>query len=155
GGVGLAAACDLVIAAPEARFSLPEVVLGVIPAVVTPFLLRRLPPGRAGALSLGSRTLGAAEAHALGLVDEVAADGVEAALERQLGRVFRSSPAALAAQKRHLDALSGGAALEAQAAAAVDRLLEVLADPEALEGARAFADGFAPAWFARPPRRAS
>ncbi|AGY58072.1 enoyl-CoA hydratase/isomerase family protein [Gloeobacter kilaueensis] len=150
GGLGLVAACDIVIAASEASFQLSEVIVGMIPALIAPFLLTRLSPARLRALALGSRTLTAPEAWQWGLVDEVAQDDLDTACYRQIDRLLRSSPDALAATKRYLQKLRAPAA--AELALARTELAAWLADPEHLEGIRAFAEGFAPPWFARRRR---
>ena len=86
GGVGLAAAADLVIATPHATFGLPEVVFGLVPAMVFPFVARRVGPARARWLARGATTITAAEALRLGLVDEVV-DDLEAGLARHARRL--------------------------------------------------------------------
>ncbi|UQA57017.1 enoyl-CoA hydratase/isomerase family protein [Polyangium aurulentum] len=152
GGVGLVAACDVVIAAPAATFMLPEVVVGMIPAVIAPFLLRRLTPARLRYMALSSRGVRGAEARELGLVDEVVEDETDRAVDRQIQRFFRSSPRALSECKRYFDALTPGD-LEAQATAAIDRLSTWLGDPEVVAGARAFSEGEVPPWFEKYRRR--
>lgn len=99
GGVGLAAACDLVLAGPEAKFSLPEARFGLIPATIAPYLLRRLPPARLRALALSMRAIGPEEAFTIGLVDEVLTVPVEAGLERRLKDLLKAMPEALTAIK--------------------------------------------------------
>lgn len=99
GGVGLAAACDMVLAGPEARFSLPEARFGLIPATIAPYLLRRLPSARVRALALSTRAIGADEAFVIGLVDEILPDPLEAALNQRLGQLLKADPAALGAIK--------------------------------------------------------
>jgi enoyl-CoA hydratase/carnithine racemase len=146
GGISLASACDIVIAAPTATFMLPEVVVGMIPAVVAPFLLRRLTPARIGYLALSSRGVRGVEARELGLVDELAEDGVERALTRQLKRLFRSSPRALAESKRYLESLTASHLAES-GGLALERLIAWLSDPEVVAGLRVFAEGGAPPWF--------
>lgn len=146
GGLGLVAACDMVLAAPRAVFSLPEPVVGMIPALVSPVLLRRLTPGRLQYLALSTRTVGAAEALALGLVDELVEGDMDRAVTQQLQRVLRSSPEGLAEIKRMVTSLSG-VDLAEQLEGALARLLAWLDKPGASEGIQAFADGLAPAWF--------
>ena len=85
GGVGLAAVADLVLASPEASFALPEAIMGLIPAVVFPYLARRIGIPRARLMALGLRPLTADMALQWGLVDEVAAD-LELALDAHLRR---------------------------------------------------------------------
>lgn len=86
GGVGLAAAADLVLATPHATFGLPEVVFGLVPAMVLPFVARRVGPSRARWLAMNAATITAAEALRLGLVDEVV-DDLEAGLARHARRL--------------------------------------------------------------------
>lgn len=106
GGVALAAAADVVLARPNASFALPEVFLGLCPAIALPWVVRRMGRTRAGALALGARPLTANEALAAGLCDEVV-DDLEAALGKRVARWGRASPAALAAVKGLLGALDG------------------------------------------------
>lgn len=71
GGVGFAAACDLVIATPRTEFSLSEALWGILPCCVIPFLIRRVGFQKAYAMTLTTRTWSAIEAAAIHLVDEV------------------------------------------------------------------------------------
>lgn len=147
GGVGLAAAADIVVAEEGAELILPEVIVGMIPAIIAPVLLRRVSPGRLGATALGSRPLTAAEAREAGLVDEaVPAGGLAAALDRHLGRLLRSSPDALARTKAHLAELAGDD-LPGRLERAVSEVSAWAEQPHVVEGARLFADGLAPPWF--------
>jgi enoyl-CoA hydratase/carnithine racemase len=146
GGVGLMAACDVTLAAKNATFMLPEVVLGLIPAVVSPFLLRRLAPARVTYMTLSSRGLSAAEAHVFGLVDEVAEDDMTATLKRQLQRIFRSSPLALAASKQYIARLGADELFE-QTEIALERFLPWVEQPSVVEEIYRFLEGFSPTWF--------
>ena len=102
GGLGLAGACDLVIAAPDARLQFSEVRLGFVPALISVFLPRRLPPARLARLFLDPEPLDAAAALAAGLVDEVAERPRERALERAAAVARKAAPSAIAATKRLL-----------------------------------------------------
>ncbi|MGW1682031.1 enoyl-CoA hydratase/isomerase family protein [Saccharopolyspora sp. NPDC002376] len=90
GGVGLASSCDFVLAGPNARFRLTELLLGLVPALITPFVSARIGTREVFRRSVLAEELDAAEAHALGLVDEVA-DQPEEALRRIL-RALRRMP---------------------------------------------------------------
>lgn len=79
GGVGLVAACDLVLAAPAARFAFSEVRLGLVPGVISPLVMERMGAAATRAAFLTGLPMDAAEARRLGLVDQVAAD--DAALD--------------------------------------------------------------------------
>lgn len=146
GGVGLAAACDLVLAGDAASFALPEAIVGLGPVLIAPFLLRRIAPARLGYMALSTRALSPAEAHACGLADELAGADLAGALRRQLQRLFRCSPAALAAYKQYLEQLQGDT-LQRQIERARAQMAALLADPETQEGLRLFAEGLTPPWF--------
>ena len=146
GGVGLAAACDIVLTQDGVTFTLPEVIVGMIPALVMPFLVRRIGAGRVRYMAISSRRVSAAEAARFGLVDELVAGDMRDALSRQIKRLFCSSPAALAETKRSLQRLDGGG-LQRDLDSALEHL-DAWADLEiAIEGVRSFADGFSPSWF--------
>lgn len=120
GGSELALACDIRIAAENARFGFPEVTLGLIPgAGGTQNLPRLLPLGRAKRLLFTGERISAAEALALGLVDEVVPEGMalDAALELA-ARIGANAPLAVAAAKRAVNlglqmSLTDGQRLEA------------------------------------------
>jgi enoyl-CoA hydratase/carnithine racemase len=150
GGVGLACACDIVVATEAASFELGEVLFGLIPANVLPYLLLRLPPQKARCLVLGSTRVAAAEALRLNLVDELLPSSAlaERRLREIFGRLLRSSPRALSQAKDFTAALIGKTPGQA-AALARRRLLRLLRDPQALQGVKAFRDGDLPPWFSR------
>jgi polyketide biosynthesis enoyl-CoA hydratase PksH len=91
GGVGIAAAADVVVATPDATFALPEAVIGLIPAVVFPHIARRTGVAAARRLAVSTAPIDAEEARRLGLVDEVSADPdrVVAALARRASKLDR------------------------------------------------------------------
>ena len=100
GGVGLAAACDFVLAADEAKFGMPEVTLGLPPAQIAPFVAARVGPGAALRLMLTGSRISAAEALRVGLADEVlAAEALDARVVKLLAQLQRAEPAALRATK--------------------------------------------------------
>lgn len=149
GGVGLAAACDVVIASQEVSFTMSEAIAGMIPALIAPILLRRMAPGRVRYMALSTRAIPATEARDFGLVDlSVPAAQADGALRHQLQRILRSSPQALAETKRYLDGLASPG-LAAQLDAGLARLLAWLGDDAVADGVRRFASGEAPPWFQR------
>lgn len=145
GGFGLACVADVILAAPGTRFRLPEASLGIVPAQIAPFLLRRIGYAATLRLALSGETLDALAARELGLVHEVAAD-VDAALARTLKAVFTAAPEAARATKRLLREVEG-AQLDADS---IERAAAVFADcargPEAAEGMAAFLAKRAPGW---------
>lgn len=103
GGLGIVAASDIVLAAENVRFMLPEVVVGMIPALITPFLLRRISIGRLRYLTLSSQKIDVHEAHLIGLVDYIEKSTDNLALKKHLKRIVHSSSAALAHSKHYFN----------------------------------------------------
>jgi methylglutaconyl-CoA hydratase len=101
GGAGLAAVCDVAIAAEGTIFGFTEVKLGIIPAVISPFVLAKVGTSHARALFLTGERFDASRARAIGLVHEVVApDALDAAVDRVLGEILTAGPNAVAAAKR-------------------------------------------------------
>lgn len=105
GGFGLACVADVTIAAEDAAFGVPEVRLGVVPAQIAPFVVRRIGLSAARRLALTGGRIGAAEAHRLGLVHSVAAEP-DAALSEILDEVVKCGPEAVAATKKLILAMA-------------------------------------------------
>jgi len=102
GGVGLAAACDLVLASSQARFGLPEALHSFYPAIVFAVLQERLAPQKARRLALLCESIDAAEAKQLGLVDLWCEQAmVEQVLQRHIRKLQRAAPLGVAAIKGH------------------------------------------------------
>jgi polyketide biosynthesis enoyl-CoA hydratase PksH len=123
GGVGLAAACDLVVATPRSQFSLPEVLWGLIPACVLPYLIRRIGFQRAYRMALTTQPVTAAMACDWALVDEVG-DSPKESLRRLLLRAAQIHPETIGVLKRYareLHAIDGET--ERRAVAELTRLL--------------------------------
>jgi isohexenylglutaconyl-CoA hydratase len=151
GGCGLAAACDRVIAADNAVLAMPEVTLGVAPAQIAPFIVRRAGTSRGRWLMLAASRLTAAVAREAGLVDVVApAADVRAALAGDLRLLAAAEPAAVRATKR----IVGRAAAESLGAvldAAALEFAALLRHGGAREGIAAARQKRAPAWHADIP----
>lgn len=88
GGIGLVAASDFVVSTPESRFGLPEALWGLLPACVTPYLIRRVGFQHAYRMTLTTENIVAEEAHRIGLVD-IISDKPDDAIRRLLLRVSR------------------------------------------------------------------
>jgi enoyl-CoA hydratase/carnithine racemase len=99
GGSGLSACADVVVAAPDATFGFTEVRLGIIPAVISPFVLAKIGPGHARRLFQTGERFDATTALRIGLVHELA-DDLDAAVERLAGEILQSGPEATRAAKR-------------------------------------------------------
>ena len=146
GGVGLMAACDIVIAAESTRFQFSEVRLGIVPAVISPMCIRRLGPVTATRLFLTGEAIDAKTALGCELVDIVTPD---AALDEGVAKVCtdlgRAGPAALMAAKElvaTVTRLGGDAVLDYTA----DLIARLRASDEAVEGMTAFLEKRKPRW---------
>jgi enoyl-CoA hydratase/carnithine racemase len=99
GGSGLVACADVAVAAPDATFGFTEVRLGIIPAVISPFVFAKIGTGAARRLFLTGEQFDAATALRIGLVHEVA-DDLDAAVERVVGEILKAGPLATRAAKQ-------------------------------------------------------
>ncbi len=148
GGVGMAAACDLVLASERAAFALPEVLFGLMPAVIRPFLQERMTIQKIRIWSLTGEGHSAAEARAAGLVDEVVEpDALPARAKRWSTGLSRAVPDAALALKRNLsgDSASWSDTLEK----AVDATSRALCNVDVAKGLRAFVEDGTPPWGIR------
>jgi len=140
GGVVLAAACDLRIAAEDARFSIPEVDLGIPLAWGgIPRLVREIGPALAKELVLTCRPFDAAEAKAAGFVNRVVpADALEAEVEALARQLAAKARHALTSTKRHVNAVTANATGLARSWSDADGLVTAFSDPECAEARRAY-----------------
>lgn len=146
GGLELASFCHRVFCAPGAMLGQPEIVLGVFAPVASAFLAERMGRGAAEDLLLTGRSLDAAEALRLGLVDEIADDPTEAALAYARAHLLPRSASSLRFAAR---AARAGLAQRFRAERiALERLYldELMATEDALEGLQAFLDRRPPSW---------
>ena len=148
GGVGLAACCDVVVAAEDARFSFSEVKLGILPAVISTFALPKIGPGQARRWFLTGEVFDARRAQAIGLVHEVApAADLDRAVAGIVGAILANGPRAVREAKTLIRRVSGmdrDSALEQCAWT----IAWMRVTPEAQEGLRAFLEKREPSWRA-------
>ena len=149
GGMGIVCACDVVVATPKSEFCLSEVLIGLIPANVLPYLMGyRLSPQKARYFALTSKTLDGNQAMSAGIVDEVADPGsMEKTLRGIVRRLLRSSPSALAELKRFT--AHNTPKLEKRRSDAIDLLSRLIRNPEVSEALQAFNRGDTPTWFTK------
>lgn len=149
GGVGLIACCDIAIGVDTAKFSLSEVKLGLVPAVISPYVSAAIGARQARRLFITGEVFDAAEARRIGLLHEaVAADQLDAAVERSLHWLGKGGPLAQAEAKRLALAMAGMTepqqqSVDAQNAALIARLR---VSAEGQHGLGAFLDKRAPDW---------
>jgi methylglutaconyl-CoA hydratase len=149
GGVGLASVCDIVVAADDAMFAFTEVKLGIVPSVISPYVLARIGRAAARELFLTGALFGAARAKEVGLVHEVVpAANLDVAVDRYLGEVLSAGPEAVRAAKRLIREVWGRPPAEA-AELTVGVLADRRVSAEGQEGLRAFLQKRRPAWVTR------
>ena len=151
GGVGLAAACDIVIASDKVSFGLSEVRLGLVAATISPHLVRAMGARQAARYMLTAEKFQAAQAKALGLVHEItkAAD-LDREVERQAQVLLSSSPAALAATKKLLADVVEAPMDDVLLAATAKCIADARVSDEGREGIAAFLEKRAPSWVPKP-----
>ncbi|HSL73360.1 MAG TPA: enoyl-CoA hydratase-related protein [Ilumatobacteraceae bacterium] len=144
GGIGLMAACDLVVVQPSTTFALTEVRIGVAPAIISVPILRRVAPSRIAAAMLTGEPFDAAEARSIGLVTHVA-DDVDAMVASLLEGIRAGAPRAVAETKRLLRTVG---TMDRTAAFAEMAALsnEMFSSADAAEGMAAFAAKRPPEW---------
>jgi len=149
GGVGLVAACDLSVSVAAATFSLTEVRLGIIPAVISPYVTERIGPGQIRRYALTAERFDAAEARRIGLVSEVVDD--EAGLDDRIAFFVRllkkAGPEALDHCKRVLRNIQP-VDWDKVTMLTVDRIADRRVSPEGQDGLKAFLEKRAPGWIA-------
>ena len=146
GGSGLAAVCDVVVAADDAVFGFTEVVLGILPAMISPYVVSKIGLSAARELCLSGARFSAARALQIGLVHEVvAASHLDEAVDRHLALFRKAAPSAVAATKRLLRAVAGRRPADVMALT-VDAIANQRVSPEGQEGLRAFLDKRKPSW---------
>ena len=147
GGMGLVAACDLVVAAEEAEFCLPEVRIGLVPAMISPYLVRAMGEQQARRYMLSGERLPAKEAHRIGFVHEcVAAAELDARVEKFAAQLAQAGPQALARSKKLLARVAKAPISSALSAHTAGVLAEARAGDEAREGIRSFLEKRKPRW---------
>lgn len=149
GGMGLALACDFVVAADDAKFGTPEIDVGLWPFMITVPLVRSMPPKKVLELMLTGRRVGAEEAERIGFVNRVVpVDGLDGAVDELAGALAAKSPSIVKLGRDSFYAVWDKAA--ADALAYLHPMLTVTTLTEdAQEGLAAFAEKRPPVWRGR------
>ncbi len=147
GGLGLVAACDIVLASAAAKFCLSEVRLGLVPAMISPYVLRAIGERQARRYMLSAEVFDGAEAHRIGLVHElVDEDALDAALAQMIAALAAGGPLALGATKQLIRAVLGRPVDDALVADTAARIAAARASDEGQEGMASFFEKRRPAW---------
>jgi methylglutaconyl-CoA hydratase len=148
GGTGLAAACDMAVAASDASFSTSEVRFGIIPAVISPYVLRAIGPRHALRLFQSAERVTAGQALAMGLVTEVAPVAeLDGRIAKLADALIAGAPQAQQAAKDLIAAIHGRPLDAAVMEDTAQRIARQRATPEAKDGIAAFLEKRPPAWL--------
>jgi len=145
GAVGLAACCDIVVAATRASFCLSEVKIGLIPAVISPYVVRAIGARQARRWMLTAERFSAEQALAMGLVHEIN-DDLEQASEQYVSHILNNSPQAVTAAKTLIDDVAEQPITERVRQSTIERIATIRVSKEGQEGLSAFLEKRTPAW---------
>ena len=147
GGVGLICCCDIAIASEAAQFSISEVKLGLIPSVISPYVVAVIGERQARRYALGAETFDAIEAKRIGLVHEVtAAEDLQTAVEAMVEALLTNGPAAMAETKDLIAGVANRPVDDRLIAAAAARIARIRVSDEGREGVAAFLEKRKPGW---------
>ncbi|SDT24391.1 gamma-carboxygeranoyl-CoA hydratase [Pseudomonas oryzae] len=147
GAVGLAACCDVAIGAEDAQFSLSEVRIGLLPAVISPFVVQAIGERAARRYALSAERFAGSRARELGLLAECyPAAELDAALEQWIANLLLNSPQAMKATKDLLKEVGSGALSPALRRYTESAIARVRVSAEGQEGLRAFLEKRQPQW---------
>ena len=148
GGVGLAAVCDVLVAAEGVTFCLSEARLGLLPGTISPYVIRAMGEQAARRYFITAERFSAAQAKAMGFVHEVcAAEAIDAKVDELVATLVANGPMAVRACKQLVQDVAGrpiDAALRAETAR---RIADIRATDEGREGVQSFLNKRAPAWL--------
>lgn len=149
GGMGLVAACDMAVSVRTATYCLSEVKLGLIPATISPYVIRAMGARAAHRYFLTAERFSADEAHRIGFVHElVEVDALEAKVNELAAALVSASPAAVRACKKLVQDVACRAIDAQLIAATVEGIAEIRASDEGREGVASFLQKRKPAWLA-------
>ena len=153
GGMGLVAACDIVLASSEAKFCLTEVRLGLIPAMISPYVLRAIGERQARRYMLSAEVFDGTQAQRIGLVHELAApDALDATLAQMIAALAAGGPLALGETKRLIRAVVDRPVDDELLADTAARIAAARASDEGQEGMASYFEKRRPAWAPAGPR---
>jgi methylglutaconyl-CoA hydratase len=148
GGMGLVAACDIIVAVDEAQFCLSEVKLGLIPATISPYVIKAMGENAARRYFLTAERFGAREALRIGFAHEVvAADALDAKVAEIVKALVNNSPHAVQQAKALVREVSGQAVSDALLADTAERIAQIRASDQGREGVASFLEKRKPAWL--------
>jgi len=149
GGVGLIAACDVAVATYDAQFALTEVRLGIVPAVISPYVLSAIGERYSRRYMLSAERFSASEAYRIGLLHEIVPgeEQLDEAIAEILDTLLKNGPAAQAECKALIRAVAGLPIDQETIDETTQRITRVRASPEGKEGLTAFLEKRKPSWI--------
>ena len=151
GGTGLVAACDIAVSVDAANFCLSEVRLGLIPATISPYVIRAMGARAAHRYFLTAERFGAAEALRIGLVHEVAkAEELDARVAAVAQALVQNGPEAVAACKKLVHEVAGHEITAGLVRRTVEHIADIRASDEGQEGVQSFLAKRKPNWLLEP-----
>jgi methylglutaconyl-CoA hydratase len=147
GGMGLAACCDVLVAAEGMHFCLSEARLGLLPATISPYVMRAMGEQAARRYFITAERFSAAQARDMGFVHElVAPDALDAKVDEIVALLVANGPAAVKACKRLVQDFAGREITQDLRAETARRIADIRASDEGREGVQAFLNKREPAW---------
>jgi methylglutaconyl-CoA hydratase len=148
GGMGLAAICDVLVAVEDATFCLSEARLGLLPATISPYVVRALGVQASRRYMVTAERFSAARAHALGMVHElVTPDTLDAKIDELVRTLVANGPKAARECKRLVRDVSGAPLTAELRAETARRIADIRASDEGREGLQSFLQKRPPAWI--------
>jgi methylglutaconyl-CoA hydratase len=148
GGTGLAAACDMAVASANAVFATSEVKFGIIPAVISPYVLRAIGPRNALRYFQSAERISADKALAIGLVNEVTADdALDAGIATLVEALMAGAPQAQQTAKQLIQSVNGRPLDDVVIEETAQRIARQRATDEGKDGIASFLEKRAPAWL--------
>jgi methylglutaconyl-CoA hydratase len=148
GGMGLAAACDIAVAIETSHFCLSEVKLGLIPATISPYVIKAMGENAARRYFLTAERISAQEAQRIGFVHAVAAaDALDATVGEIVKALVSNSPNAVKEAKRLVQDVAGMPLTDALIADTAERIADIRSSDEGREGVRSFLEKRKPGWL--------
>jgi methylglutaconyl-CoA hydratase len=148
GGMGLVAACDIAVASEAANFCLSEVKLGLVPATISPYVIKAMGENAARRYFISAERFNALEAHRIGFVHEVAVpealDGAVAGIVKALSS---NSPHAVREAKKLVREIAGKPVTDELVADTANRIAQIRASEEGREGVASFLEKRKPTWL--------
>ncbi|OGB19542.1 MAG: enoyl-CoA hydratase [Burkholderiales bacterium RIFCSPLOWO2_12_67_14] len=150
GGMGLVAACDMAVSVDSATYCLSEVKLGLIPATISPYVIRAMGARASHRYFLTAERFSAQEAHRIGFVHELVsnADALDAKVNELAQALVSASPAAVRACKKLVQDVAERAIDDELIAATVQGIADIRASEQGREGVQSFLQKRKPAWLA-------